>query len=352
MSLGIFPVIGGSDLDSGNTEILPDDARGVRFLYGSRGSYVDIATYSLRTDLGPCRIYPSTVDRGGEFTAEHTTGNTGTSDVSFYVGFYLSKDSVITEDDIFLGNTTIDSPVGSMGTFSQTLKIKISDNILPGKYYVGYIADYLKNTSERNRNNNTMIYSTPLIVNNIRPDAANLSGFSTSNTAVFNIYLNWGDSVLADKFEIYRSESGKPYQKIFECSRASKITEFYDNNVLPLTSYSYFIVSSNEKGSTNSKIFKKTTPADKSEPTLIISSSKYQSGSLLLTGEAYDNTNPNGVSSLTWRTGKGLTGSIVPTRNWSVNVPLAQWTLNKIYITAVDAYGNSTTVEKTYLRLW
>lgn len=77
---------------------------------------------------------------------------TGTSS-SFYVGYYLSDDAVITTSDRYLGNAYISS-LGGGAIANQSPSILIPATIPAGNYYLGAIADYNNTRPESNEANN------------------------------------------------------------------------------------------------------------------------------------------------------------------------------------------------------
>lgn len=80
---------------------------------------------------------------------EGTTGATG-----FYVKYYLSKDSLITAKDTYLGQRYVGSLTEGEFTNGATA-VTIPKSVKAGTYYVGAIADATKVVTESNENNNT-----------------------------------------------------------------------------------------------------------------------------------------------------------------------------------------------------
>ena len=84
---------------------------------------------------------PASAARGGTKSVSDTATNIGGGSASsFYVGIYLSADSIITESDMLLGYRYVpglDPGASNTGTTSIT----IPSSIAPGTYYIGAIAD-------------------------------------------------------------------------------------------------------------------------------------------------------------------------------------------------------------------
>jgi subtilase family serine protease len=73
----------------------------------------------------------------------------------FSVGFYLSKDSIITTSDTYLGNRFIAGLAPGASDAADTT-FTIPANLAPGTYYIGAIADYQNQVSESNEANNAL----------------------------------------------------------------------------------------------------------------------------------------------------------------------------------------------------
>jgi subtilase family serine protease len=146
----------------------------------------------------------------------------------FSVGFYLSKDSIITTSDTYLGNRFIAGLAPGASDAADTT-FTIPANLAPGTYYIGAIADYQNQVSESNEANNALAGNQITILG---PDltmtavsgpasAATGSSITVSNTVSANasggippgfyvgIYLS-ADNVItsSDIFIGYRYVSG------------------------------------------------------------------------------------------------------------------------------------------------
>lgn len=75
------------------------------------------------------------------------------SDNIAQAGVYLSNDSTITTDDIFLG---LSSPsfLFAGRSSDKDVAVQIPDYLAPGSYYIGVIADSMQDSSEQNEDNN------------------------------------------------------------------------------------------------------------------------------------------------------------------------------------------------------
>ncbi|GGK57354.1 hypothetical protein GCM10011405_01820 [Rufibacter glacialis] len=69
------------------------------------------------------------------------------------IGYYLSTNSVLDAQDIFIGSSA-GSALAASGTSSRSVTLTIPSNTSTGSYYLLFVADYLKNVSESNEDNN------------------------------------------------------------------------------------------------------------------------------------------------------------------------------------------------------
>ena len=81
------------------------------------------------------------------------------------LGYYLSLDQTITENDYFLGSDYV-NPLNSGATSIESFNFSVPEYpaIPLGVYYFGMIADYQKTLTEESENNNTCYQNTPRLV--------------------------------------------------------------------------------------------------------------------------------------------------------------------------------------------
>ena len=86
---------------------------------------------------------PKIVGAGGHFTITTTVKNVGTTPMtvpSFMVGFYLSKDAIITTLDIKIGSRVVSRLMAGQSSTAITT-VTVPGTVLPGVYFVGACAD-------------------------------------------------------------------------------------------------------------------------------------------------------------------------------------------------------------------
>ncbi|HYP13982.1 MAG TPA: CARDB domain-containing protein, partial [Bryobacteraceae bacterium] len=114
-------------------------------------------TPAAQADLVIAGFKAATTGTPGERISgmESTVRNTGNAKSgAFRIGFYVSRDAVITTDDLFTGWSCISEEGLAPGeTWGCSGQIGIP-NIAPGAYYLGAIVDDLSEIAERDENNN------------------------------------------------------------------------------------------------------------------------------------------------------------------------------------------------------
>ena len=119
-----------------------------------------------------------------------------------YVGFYLSTDSTITTDDIFIGDRYVSALIGGAESYADTT-LTIPGG-LNGYYYLGAIADYSNLVSETDENNNSLageqVDCTPPPLDPdfvVTADGGRTVSLSIESTSFADdyakIYIYWGD---------------------------------------------------------------------------------------------------------------------------------------------------------------
>lgn len=98
---------------------------------------------------------PDGAARGSSITFTNTVKNQGTGStvIGFSVGLFLSTDSVITTSDIRLGGRSV-GPLAAGTSSSAMTTVTIPTSIATGKYFLGAIADELRQVPETNETNN------------------------------------------------------------------------------------------------------------------------------------------------------------------------------------------------------
>lgn len=107
---------------------------------------------------------PASTGPGSFIKVESTVANQGAVAAgSSVLRFYLSTDKTITSSDILLGERKL--PVlGALKSSSETTNLEIPAEITAGSYYLGVIADALKQIPESNENNGVKYDLIPLKV--------------------------------------------------------------------------------------------------------------------------------------------------------------------------------------------
>lgn len=134
-------------------------------------SYVTVRLIKPNPDLAleyAPTISPATSPAGSVITTTCNLKNLGTTTVNEpTLGHYLSKDNVLSANDVLLGHTTAYSMSGGFG-YDLTSSLTIPLTTVPGKYYVLFVADYLNQCAEITETNN--LKATALEVTPAYPD--------------------------------------------------------------------------------------------------------------------------------------------------------------------------------------
>ena len=137
-----------------------NDVAGDRFLYGSGGTYHDVAASAYYRDSpgGSFAIpAPPLVRRGGYAKLRFTISNRGTEREDYVlVHFYLSRDRWIDTADTYLGAVAYWMDPGFEGTF--TVGLQIPPSVAPGYYFIGYLLDPYRFIAETDEDNNGVAY--------------------------------------------------------------------------------------------------------------------------------------------------------------------------------------------------
>ena len=98
---------------------------------------------------------PASGSTGGSITVSNTVSASGGIPAGFYVGIYLSADSVITSSDIFIGYRYV-TGLATGASSAATTTITIPTTVPGGTYYIGAIADYNNAVKESDETNNAL----------------------------------------------------------------------------------------------------------------------------------------------------------------------------------------------------
>ncbi len=130
----------------------------------------NLLTTSLRPDLIVTAVSgPVSVNAEPTISVSSTVKNQGLADAGIFdVRFYLSVDSVITTNDVYLGSRTVNSlGVNAEETAISTVSMPVS--VTSGTYYIGAIADAGNFVSESHEANNSFA-GTQIMVYHGYPD--------------------------------------------------------------------------------------------------------------------------------------------------------------------------------------
>ena len=153
---------------------------------------------------------PGNYSIGQPLEIMYTLENTGGMSRAFSVGFYLSKDASITTSDQYLWNDEYKKGYEHMNQMTTSLYM-ISSSIIPGTYYLGAIVDNLHETSDSNRENNSLSSPIPITIDPPVP----------IDQDEFNRMV---EAYIAEKSNIYRSYAGlSPLMHTVELSYLAKM---------------------------------------------------------------------------------------------------------------------------------
>ena len=147
-------------------EVMPwsDDQEGARTFYPFPVFEIDLAVSNLKSaGSGAAKAVssPKTAQAGEDVLLEYTLANVGDLPMTFNVGFYLSKDAIITAADRRLAEDLgAYASGGSLGTFSRALNIPA--DVDPGTYYLGVFVDPLNRIAESREWNNAVPMPVPI----------------------------------------------------------------------------------------------------------------------------------------------------------------------------------------------
>ena len=162
-----------------------DGALTVQFITDASANYPGFdATVSCTTaplsDLLLTQIgaSPSSVPAGGNLSLTATVANQGGgAAASSAVGYYLSTNQVLDASDRLLG-TSAGTALGVNLSDTRQLATVVPANVVPGAYYVLFVADPLNVVTETNENNN--LAALPLTVTQALASREQTAGYTVS----------------------------------------------------------------------------------------------------------------------------------------------------------------------------
>ncbi|PHJ87290.1 hypothetical protein VF04_34955, partial [Nostoc linckia z7] len=99
-------------------------------------------------------VNPSVGSVGESIEVSYQVKNQGTGSAGYQqTKFYLSTNTTLSNDDIYLGSDYL-SPIAAGASSGSTTTININNSIAVGNYYLLYQADGNNNIAESNENNN------------------------------------------------------------------------------------------------------------------------------------------------------------------------------------------------------
>ncbi|MDZ8081864.1 MAG: CARDB domain-containing protein [Nostoc sp. DcaGUA01] len=120
---------------------------------------------------------------GGNIQISYQVKNQGAGNAGYsYTKLYLSKDQILTNEDILL-NSEYTSSIASGSYSSETFSIQISKTIAGGSYYILYQADGSNNIAESNETNN-IVAKAITIIKNVGYDSTDGYGLINAAAAV------------------------------------------------------------------------------------------------------------------------------------------------------------------------
>ena len=146
-----FTLWRGCDDEDGNRCVVAIDApRRITAVFEPTGSdHPDLITTSLSG--------PSTVTAGGEAALTASIRNQGAADAGpFRLGFYLSDDPEITNDDTWFAGCTYEEGLAAGGSVTCRRSFPVPLEVPPGRYALGAVVDDLDRVAERSETNNAL----------------------------------------------------------------------------------------------------------------------------------------------------------------------------------------------------
>ena len=145
---------------------------------------------------------PANVSAGESFTASTRQVYAGMSAITLSVemGYYLSIDNTFSSDDILLETDTSTLSVNDLSD-SETESLTIALNIVPGDYFLLFVADHLNIFAESNETNNTQV--VPITV----PILPSQGDFSIMESTLSDNQLLFGRTFSASTLQTYAGTS-------------------------------------------------------------------------------------------------------------------------------------------------
>lgn len=141
--------------------IVADDGKTVSELNENNNTAAIAFTVGPDLDVADSPVPTAALSSDGKsVTVSYQLNNIGTTaSAASTSGIYLSTDSIITTDDIFVGADAVAALLAGASTTEGGTFTLPTTGLTAGQYYVGIIADYDKKVGELNEDNNTAAVS-------------------------------------------------------------------------------------------------------------------------------------------------------------------------------------------------
>ena len=215
---GQYYIIGYADYLNATTETKEDNNTKACKITVSTSSYVDLVIASIK---GYSYYTQSTnvVTPGSYFYPSVTEANVGSASTSGidYIGYVLSTDTVYSSNDVYLGVNYPYQSIAAGGYRNDTTELFIPQSTLPGTYYIIAIADYSKNITESNENNNTKALRVVITYGTGLEDGTISSTFSMYPNPSFG-FVTLSQSDILDEVEILDLNNHSVFRKSIPAS--------------------------------------------------------------------------------------------------------------------------------------
>ncbi|MCB9757972.1 MAG: fibronectin type III domain-containing protein [Candidatus Omnitrophica bacterium] len=198
---------------------------------------------------------PATGIMGKTVTLNDVVDNTGSAFIgSFEIGYYLSTDIALSTSDIFVGSRFVNG-LAKNTTDKGTVDIVIPENLTPGVYYWGAIADYKEAQPEKYETNNFILGNTVTIQIPV-PAKPVLNSAKAGNA---EIALNWTRVNMATGYNVMYGTTSGVYTTLIN---AGDVTSFTIPNLTNGVTYYVAMVAVNSTGASEASNEMSVTPQD------------------------------------------------------------------------------------------
>lgn len=133
---------------------------------------------------------PSSANTGMNINIDNPVKSTASSP-GFYANYYLSYDTTVTRNEIFIGQRYI--PEYSIDSLSDSNSVTIPNGITEGKYYLGMFVDQANAVKETNATNNTLVAANQISITKARD--LTLTAFDGPTTGVCGNAISLNNTV-------------------------------------------------------------------------------------------------------------------------------------------------------------